>query len=363
LSKRPLVRLWLPIALLLSLVFILVGCTPSDPLSTFDAAGPVSKNQLNLFWVIFWASAGVFVLVAGLLLYSVIRFRERPGGDLPAQVHGNRRLEILWTLVPALLLAAISVMTVRSIFELESPPSDPADRLRVEVIAHQWWFEAVYPDFNVTTAGEIHIPVGQDVSITLDSDDVIHSFWVPKLGGKKDIIPNKTNTTWFRADEAGVFFGQCAEFCGIAHALMRFRVVAEPREEFEQWVGSQQAAAAIPQGPAAQGQQVFNSKGCVVCHTVSGPDTAVVRDSRKAAFMSGQAMTHAPNLTHFANRETFAGGIEDSTEENLKEWLRDPEDVKPGNRMARLADAFNNPEMALTEEDISALVAYLRSLE
>ena len=403
-------RRWLAIALLLSLVLLVVSCTPSHPQSTFDAAGPVSKNQLNLFFVIFWAAVAVFIVVVGLLLYSVIRFRARPGQGIPSQVHGNRRLEIAWTIVPALLLMAIAVMTVRTIFDLENPPSDELvgvsgevqllsdelrrasedpladsdelqrlsdelrrlsgellraseDPLRVEVIAHQWWWEVIYSDFNITTANEIRVPVYRDVSITLNSIDVIHSFWVPKLRGKKDVIPNNTNTTWFRADEVGIFQGQCTEFCGIAHALMRFTVIAETEEDFLKWIEGQQALAATPTGKAVEGAQLFASKGCVVCHTTTGPDTSGIAEARHQAFLAGQPVTHAPNLTHFASRLTFAGGISENTEGNLTRWLRDPEDFKPGNRMARLALSFNDPQFALSEEDISALVAYLRSLE
>jgi len=385
-AKNLFSRRLMVVVLLLALVLVFISCTPSHPQSTFDAAGPVSKNQLNLFWIIFWAAVAVFVVVVGLLIYSVFRFRERPGQGLPVQVHGNRRLEIAWTVAPGLLLAAIAVMTIQTLFDLRTAPSD--NPLRVEVIAHQWWWEIIYPDFGITTANEIIVPVDRDIDIKLDSEDVIHSFWVPKLRGKKDVIPNHTNTTWFRASETGVFFGQCAEFCGIAHALMQFRVVAKPQEEFQQWVDGQRAAAVIPtEGKALEGFQVFNSKGCVVCHSNSGMDTAQLREARQRGFRDAgpewvdpnlahdhrvtedpdkphsHNITHAPNLTHFASRDTFAGAIKENTEENLIEWLRDPEEFKPGNRMARLADAFNNVDQALNEEDITALVAYLRSLE
>ncbi len=362
LRRRPLLPHWLLIAACLSLLLLLISCTPSHPQSTFDAAGPVSRSQLNLFWVIFWASLGVFVVVVGALLYSVVRFREKPGQAMPTQVHGNRKLEIAWTVAPALLLGAIAVMTVQTLFELEDPPSD--NPLQVRVVAHQWWFEAIYPEYNVTTANEINVPVGRDVSFTLDSEDVIHSFWVPKLSGKMDVIPNVTNATWFRADEAGVFYGQCAEFCGVAHALMKFRVVAQPPEEFEQWLAAQQAPARTPtEGAALAGQTVFSAKGCIVCHTVTGPDTEALRASRNRGFLDGQPLTHGPNLTHFASRGSFAGSIMETDDENLAAWLRDPEQVKPGNRMSRLAAAFNDPALELSESDISALVAYLQSLE
>jgi len=354
-------RRWLICTALLSLVLVLLSCTPSHPQSTFDYAGPVSKNLLNLFWIIFWMALAVFVIVIGALLYLVIRFREKKEWKMPVQVHGNRKLEIAWTVVPALLLIALAVMTVQTLFELRNPESN--NPLRIEIIAHQWWFEVVYPEFNITSANEINVPVGRDVSVKLDSSDVIHSFAVPKLMGKMDIIPNHTNTTWFRADEPGVFFGQCAEFCGIAHALMKFRVVARPQEDFQDWITNQQAPARASSGAAAEGAMVFNSKGCIVCHTVNGPDTNAMRESRNQAFMGGQKLTHGPNLTHFATRSSFAGALVENNEENLKEWLRDPEKVKPGNRMARLAAAFNDPNFSLTETDILALTTYLQGLE
>ena len=360
--KRLLSRRWLPALGLLSLVVLLIACTPSHPQSTFEAAGPVARNQLNLFWILFWASLGIFIVVVGALLFTLVRFREKPGTKLPVQTHGNRKLEIAWTVAPALLLIALAVMTVQTLFELESPSQD--DPLLVEVIAHQWWFEFYYPQYNITTANEFNIPVGRDVSFKVDSQDVIHSFWVPKLAGKMDIIPNVTNRTWFNASEPGLYYGQCAEFCGIAHAFMKFRVIAQPEEEWNSWLASQVAPPTFAtEGLAAEGSLVFNTKGCITCHTVSGPDAQAMRDSRTASFLADQPLVHGPNLTHFASRGSFAGSMFETTDENLAAWLRDPEGEKPGNRMARLADAFNNPAMALTEDDITALVAYLQSLE
>ena len=360
--KRLLSSRWPLVLGLLSLVTLLIACTPEHPQSTFEAAGPVAKNQLNLFWILFWASLAIFIVVVGALLFTLFRFREKPGTTLPVQTHGNRKLEIAWTIAPSLLLIALAVMTVQTLFELDSPSQD--DPLQVEVIAHQWWFEFYYPKYNVTTANEVNVPVGKDVAFKVDSVDVIHSFWVPKLSGKMDIIPNVTNNTWFNASEPGLYYGQCAEFCGIAHAFMKFRVVAQEEDEFLRWVAGQQAPARFAtEGLAAEGSLVFNTKGCITCHTVAGPDTVAMRDSRTASFISGGNLVHAPNLAHFASRGSFAGSMFDNTDENLAAWLRDPEGVKPGNRMARLADAFNDPDMALSESDIEALVAYLQSLE
>ncbi len=367
-SSRLFSRRWALLLALLSLAPVLIGCYPSHPQSTFDPKGPVSDNQLTLFYVIFFAAVAIFVVVVGIFGYTLYKFRARKGhSDRPVQVHGNRTLEIAWTVAPALLLIAIAVMTIRTIYDLNEPPSD--NPLQVDVMAHQWWWEIEYPGLNVTTANEIVVPVNRDVAFKLDSNDVIHSFWVPKLGGKQDIIPNKTNDTWFRAEEPGIYQGTCAEFCGIAHALMRFRVRAVSEDEFNLWVAEQQAPPPVLTGQGAVGQQVFLAKGCILCHTTSGPDIAEVRAGRTEAFLAGEHQwtegapnqTHAPNLTHFDSRITMAGGILGNTEENLRAWLTDPEGVKPGNRMARLATAFNHPDSSsrLTSEDIDALVAYL----
>jgi len=368
LASRLFSRRWVVLLALLSIALFFTGCYPSHPQSLFDPKGPVSANQLTLFYVIFWAAVAVFVIVIGVFGLTLIKFRARSGqSDRPVQVHGNRTLEIAWTVAPALLLAAIAVMTIRTIFELNEPPSD--DPMQINVMAHQWWWEIDYPGFDITTANEIVVPVQRDISFTLDSNDVIHSFWVPKLAGKQDIIPNKTNKTWFNADEPGVYQGVCAEFCGIAHALMRFHVKAVSQEEFDHWLASQQSAPATRTGEGAAGQQVFLAKGCILCHSISGPDTDDLRQGRTQAFLDGEAewtegqpnQTHGPNLTHFASRSHLAGGILENTEENLKLWLEDPEKMKPGNRMSRLGAAFNHPDAStkLTTEDIDLLIEYL----
>lgn len=336
-------------------LLLLVSCYPSNPMSTFDAQGPVARSQLNLFWVIFWAAVFVFVTVEGVLVYSVIRYRRRPGQGTPAQVEGNSRLEVAWTIAPAIVLAVIAVPTVTTLFELAEPPPGE-DVLEVRVIGHQWWFEFQYPDLTyrdadgkarvLTTANELHIPVGVAVNFTLESGDVIHSFWVPKLGGKTDLIPNNVNTMWLKADEPGVYFGQCAEFCGLSHALMRFRVIAEPREEFDRWVQGQMRPPVTPtEELATEGARIFAEEAlaggqrCVFCHTVEG--------------LQIQGTT-GPNLSHVASRSTIAAALMERTDENLARWLKDPPAMKPGSIM---------PNLALTESQIGALVAYLQTLE
>ena len=333
--------------LLISLVLLLVGCNPEDPQSTFDAKGPISRMQLDLFKVIFWAAVFVFVIVQAALVYTVIRFRRKAGAAIPRQVHGNTPLEIGWTIAPAIILIVIAVPTISVLFASARAPG--ADALNVRVIAHQWWWEFRYPDLGVVTANELHIPVGRDINIALESEDVIHSFWVPKLAGKVDIIPTRVNRMWFRADEPGDYRGQCAEFCGIAHALMRFRVIAQPPEEFQTWGEDQKAAAGVPTTDLEKkGAELFTAKGCVACHTSDGPPSFD---------------QIGPNLTLFGNRTTLGAGIMDNTPQNVARWLRNPADLKPGNRMAKLAPYYQSPDQALSDEDISALVAYLQGLK
>ena len=343
----------LPVALLA----LLAGCTPSHPQSTFDTLGPVARSQATLFYVIFWVGLAVFILVTGALIYAAIRYRRRPGDGDPEQIHGHTRLEIVWTIVPAIVLAIVAVPSVITIFDnANSPKTAQEGGLVVDVIGHQWWFEFRYSDPDndgrqIVLANELHIPVAEPVNLNLDSIDVIHSFWIPKIAGKVDMVPNNANTIWIQADEPGDYYGQCAEFCGRSHALMRFRVIAHPRAEFDAWLRDQAAPAVEPADPLAQqGLDLFMSTraGCRGCHTIDG---------------TRARGTTGPNLTHFASRTRFAGSIMENTQENLRHWLEDPNKMKPGNMMARDGVVFNTAERALTEPEISALIAYLRSLE
>ena len=208
-----------------------------------------------------------------------------------------------------------------SIFELHTPPDK--DRLDITVVGHQWFWEFEYPDLGIKTSNELHIPTGKVVNLTLKSDDVLHSFWVPKLAGKQDIIPGRENQMWLIADEPGVYFGQCAEFCGVAHAQMRFRVIAESPVEFDKWAKDFLRPSLVPKGMAKEGAKLFNEKGCIACHTIQ--DNPIARGNI------------GPSLTHFGLRNTIAAGILEKDEfgENLTKWLTNPEEVKPGNIMAR----------------------------
>lgn len=310
------------------------------PQSVFAPAGPVAQTQLNLLSLTLWISIGIFVVVGSILLYTVIRFRAKPGDPIPKQIEGSTTLEVVWTVIPLLILAVIAVPTVRDAFDLATPPTD--DVLEVRVIGHQWWWSFEYPDLGIVTANEMRIPVGKVVHLTMESKDVIHSFWVPRLAGKMDVIPNRLNSMWITADEAGIYYGQCAEFCGTSHANMRFRVVALPPDEFDQWVESRHMAEAwAPENDlVARGQEIFESTGtCFACHNVDGT-------SAKG--------TVGPDLTDFGSRTTLAAGMLANTPENLAAWLRDPQGVKPGALM---------PKLPLSDGDVEALIAFLHSLE
>lgn len=369
---RPSLRLVAALSTAAALL-LLMACTPSHPQSTFDAAGPVADKQLTLFYIIFWAAVVVFVVVVGILLYSVIRFRRKEGEDgIPAQIHGNTPLEIAWTIAPAIVLVAIAVPTVIFIFDISDTEREGA--LEVTVIGHQWWWEFEYPEENVITANELHVPVDRPVKLSLKSDDLIHSFWIPKLAGKVDMIPSNVNKMWFEARRRDidslpeVFFGQCAEFCGESHANMRFKVIVEEPEQFDDWVDKYHEIAGRgdpPEGDALDGAQLFASKGCTLCHSATGPWPEAVRKSLVVAFEGGAAAFPGPNLTNVGTRNTLAAGvIDDLNRSTIMEWLRDPEEIKPGNRMAELANVYSTdvPEEKLTEEDIEKLTAYLLSL-
>lgn len=357
-TNRRLLRYLGAVAFVLSLV-LLGACgdaaivAPDHPQSTFDTSGPVARSQLALFYWIFGAAAFVFVTVVSVLLFIVFRFRRRPGDADPPQIHGNRRLEIGWTILPVVVLAVVAFPTVTTIFDNANSPEPGA--LTIDVVGHQWWWEFRYPhpdDANdvLVTANEMHIPVGEVVNINLESKDVIHSFWIPKLAGKVDMVPNNPNTMWIEADKPDVYLGQCAEFCGNVHALMRFRVVAESRTDFDRWLSAEAEPADVPVEPlAVEGRAIFEGDGeCWACHTVEG--------SSKARGTKG------PNLTHVTRRSHIGAGIRENNQPNLRAWLTDPNSVKPGNVMFTDAAVYNDPQKSLKESDISALVAYLRSL-
>lgn len=329
-----------PVGLAAALMSV-AACARDAPLDTLNPAGPVARQIDSLWDLVFGAAVVVFVVVEGLLVFALFRFRQRKGDtEAPKQTHGNTRLEIAWTIAPAVLLAVLAVPTVSTIWALSR---EPADALQVTVTGVQWWWRYDYPEQRVVTANELHIPAGRPVRLALKSNDVIHSFWVPRLAGKQDVVPGRTNHLTLEADEPGEYSGTCVEYCGLSHANMRLTVIAHSPQDFERWVAGQLRPAVAPTDELAmEGKRIFEAQACVGCHTIRGT--------------KGEGTT-GPDLTHFASRDAFAGYIFPRTDENLREWLRDAPGEKPGSKMpAGIA------EMGLTEDDITALIAYLQSL-
>ena len=332
------------------LTLLVSACGGEDlPQNTLAPASERARNIDNLFMLTIWIAAVIFVLVQGAIIYTAIKFRRKKGEpERPVkQIHGNTKLEIAWTIAPALILAGLAVPTVQTIFE---NADDPVDPVNITVTGHQWWFEYEYTDLGVVTANEMHIPVDRDIFLTLTADDgdVIHSFWVPRLSGKRDLVPGHTNTLTISADEPGLYLGQCAEFCGLSHANMRLRVFAHEPADFDAWVESQlvEVDVAATEDLRAEGWELFLSKGCSACHGINGTEA------------EGGGLNPGPNLTHFAQRTTFAGALYDNNTENLRDWLRNPSEMKS------MEPDLNRgmPNLGLNEDEITALVAFLQGL-
>jgi cytochrome c oxidase subunit II len=326
----------------LPLAVVLGACAADAPQDSLAPEGPLAREIDGLFSGLMIPAALVFILVQGLIVYSVIKFRRRPGDDeWPEQSHGNTRLEIGWTIVPALVLVVVALATVPVIMRLYD---EPADAMRVQVMGAQFWWGYEYPDHGgFATANELHIPAGEPVLLELESVDVIHSFWTPRLNGKRDVVPGRTHTWTLHADEPGVFSGQCAEFCGASHANMRLKVVAHAPEDFDEWVEQQNELPEIPEeGLAAEGYDLFGAR-CAVCHVVAGQFDEVAASSPAA-----------PDLTHLFSRDCFAGCLYDLNDRNeVEAWLRNPQ-RKAGSKMV-IAE--------LSEDEIDALYAYMETLQ
>ncbi len=285
----------------------------------------------------------IFIVVAGVTVYAIIRYRHRPGDDRrdPPQVYGSTQIELAWTVVPFLIVIILFLTTTRYIFAIERPATT-RDTVEVTVTGNQWWWEIRYPQLGIVTANELHVPVSDAARptrtfITLQSADVIHSFWIPQLAGKTDVIPGKTNRTWVEPRTPGTYVGQCAEFCGVQHAWMLLRVTVHPRNEFDRWVAAQRAVAAEASEGRA-GRDVFTSVACISCHTVKGTPANGV---------------FGPDLTHLMSRATIGAGVAPNTPETLRAWVKDPAVLKPGARM---------PAMNLSRDQLDQLVAYLTTL-
>jgi cytochrome c oxidase subunit 2 len=354
----PAFRAWFPLLVLV----LLAGCSQDKyPHTTLDPQTEFTTLVDNVFMTTVKWAVVVFVLVEGALVFAILKFRGKPSDPEPRQTHGNTTVEIVWTIIPAVILALIAVPTIQGIFRTGETP---ADALKVEVIGHQWWWEFRYPDHKVVTANELHVPAGRKVVLYMKTADVLHSFWSPQLAAKRDVFPNRYTTLWFTAQDTGSFGGQCAEFCGVQHAKMGLYIDVDSPEAFEAWVANQQvgsplmnrgvvaqdttapvdsAAAAARAGSdslMAKGTQLFLAGGCIGCHAMVGTP------------MAGQLEMRGPNLSHVASRRTIAGGSLENTEENLTRWLKDPQAMKPGNLMVL--------PRKLTDDEVTTLVAWLR---
>ncbi len=291
----------------------------------------------QFFVVVLWICAAIFAVVAGLVGYSLVRYRWHEGDADPAQLSGNKTVEIVWTVIPFLIVLVLFGLTVRAM--QRSDPAAPAGPPDLVVIGHQWWWEVRSPKLGYVTANEIHIPVGQPISVRLDTTDVLHEFWVPQLTRKMTTVPGAGNHIWLEADKPGVYQGVCSEFCGTEHAWMRFEVIAEPRPQYEAWVRRQQQPAAAVTGEAARGEKVFQQLTCVDCHSIRG-----VAGTSNAG----------PDLTHLASRRTLGSVIIPNTPANLRRWLTNPQRIKPGAKM---------PNFNLTPEQLDDLLAYFATLK
>jgi len=392
------------------------GGMESAPNSTFNHTSDFN-TAIDGLWdrLLLWGTI-VFVVVEAGLIYTIIRFRKRPGGEPAKQIHGNALLEITWTVIPAIILVVIAVPTVKTIFETQAPA--PAGSLTIEVTGHQWWWEFHYPEYGVTTANEVYVPVGRTANFVLRTKDVLHSFWVPQLGGKRDLITNKTNMMWFTPNAdlgTNAWNGFCVEYCGSSHANMKFRMFTVQPDEFASWVAHQArpalphdtatqalpptvtvargAAPAAPapaapslgyvfpaeklpehviprtplpsalkfddallaQGDAKRGEMGFMMGGCIGCHVINGNPTAL--------------SAIGPNLTHFASRHTLGGGLFPNDDQHLARWIKNARAMKPGAQMLVVGIGEYSPDLkgpvtaGLTDAQIADVVAYLRSLK
>jgi cytochrome c oxidase subunit II len=346
-------------------VFVfLASCASNAPQDSLKPHGTVARKEYHLYLFVFFIATAVFALVLALLIATVIRHRHRPGRPDPIQVHGNTKLEIGWTVIPALLLVVVAFPTVFTIFDLAKEPTKNV--LPVEVYGHMWWWEYRYPTLGISTANEMHIPTKTPIRLSLHTIEpglpaakgeefaagVIHSFWVPPLAGKQDVVPGRVNKLTIEADEPGTYHGQCAEYCNLSHANMRLRVIAEQQNDFNGWAAQQAKPVVVPQsGEAAAGYKLFTGRGtCIGCHTMQGVQGATARVG--------------PNLTHLMGRETFAGATFDITPQNLNRWIHDPSAMKPmrpeqGTGMPNLT--ATGPH--LTDAEINELVAFLTTLK
>jgi cytochrome c oxidase subunit 2 len=310
--------------------------------SIFDPVSAPADAVVDVARLVLGVTAGILAVVGGLLIFSIVRYRRRrdDDGSEPPQVYGSDQIELAWTVIPTVIVFALGIVTARTVYDVQAATKPPG-AIDVTVVGHQWWWEIRYPGLGVVTANELHVPVSDGEAtptfLALESADVVHSFWVPQLAGKTDVIPNRRNAMWIAPREPGLYLGQCAEFCGTQHAHMLLRVYVHPRAEYDAWVAAQQQLAVVDPS-VAEGRRIFETTACINCHSVRG----TVATGR-----------FGPDLTHLMSRDTLAAGADALTPASLRAWIRDPDHVKPGALM---------PAMNLDDPSLDQLVAYLQTL-
>ena len=325
---------------------IILSALVADPTSIFEPAGTPARSIFSLSMLVLAITAAIFLIVAGILAYVLVKYRARAsngqGEQEPPQIYGSNQIELSWTVIPILIVVMLFLATTRVIYTTEHAQR-PTNALDVTVVGHQFWWEYRYPQLGVVTANELHVPVSDPVHplptyLTMSSADTDHSFWVPRLAGKMDLIPNKVNIMWIDPQRKGLYLGQCAQYCGVQHAKMLIRVYADSPEEFAAWVEHQRQPA-VEDPAAAEGRGVFMHNACISCHTIRG----TVATGR-----------FGPDLTHVGSRETIASASVANTPANLREFIDNPANLKPGALM---------PPMHLDAHDLNAVTAYLTTLK
>jgi cytochrome c oxidase subunit 2 len=311
--------------------------------SIFAPESTPARSIVDLSMFVLAITATIFIVVATLLIYTIVKFRATAAKAKtePAQVYGSTQIELAWTIIPTLIVVVLTVATARVIHAIQDAPK-PSGALDVVVIGHQFWWEFRYPTLGIVTANELHIPVSEmsrprPTFLKLMSADADHSFWIPQLAGKTDLIPNRINDMWMDPQRPGVFVGQCAQYCGTQHAKMLLRVSVDDPDDFDAWVLAERQAA-VRDESASAGRRVFETTACINCHTIRGTEA------------NGR---FGPDLTHLMSRATIASGAAENTPENLRLWIENPEAIKPGSLM---------PAMKLGDGDLDALVRYMQSL-
>ncbi len=336
-----------------SLALAGMGAMPSGAqgaLTTPSILAPASTPAHEIYALsqfVLVITGAIFLVVGGLLAFVIIRFhaRKTDAEHEPAQIYGSTQVELAWTVIPVLIVVVLFLTTARVIFAIQDAPK-PQSALDVIVVGHQFWWEFRYPKLGIVTANELHVPVSTSTMprptfLQLLSADVDHSFWVPQLGGKTDLIPNHPNAMWIDPQSTGLYLGQCAQFCGVEHAKMLLRVYADTPDQFAAWVKAEQRPAMQPDAhnaDAVAGRHVFETQACANCHTISG---------------TAAKGTFGPDLTHLMSRATIAAGAAANTSDNLRAWIQDPNTVKPGALM---------PAMQLSDQETDEVVAYLTTL-